>query len=302
MDVMVLTSVRRTSCPGDGIVPDDDSLRRQETGERSGGADGGHGGAGGLDEIGRSTFLAFGVDDHDAEAFGAVDQFLGDAAMAEQALPPGDRARAADHDLADAVFLGELQDRGGDVLAFDRQDHRAQLIGQRERVGQQALGDGVDIGGAFGRGLDIDGVPVAIEPAGQSGCEAEEAGAVGAAGGETDHDLIGRAIGGGGDFLLRGLAALEVDLAGQFAQGQFAQMFEVGIGEEIFQGGLHALGGIDLALAQALLEVFGGQVDVDDLIGFGQDRIGNVARGPSRRRVARRCCRGFRDAGCLGRR
>ena len=119
--------------------------------------------------------------------------------------------------------LGEAQDRVGDVLAFERQDHCAKLIGERERVGQKALGDGVDIGRAFRWGLDVDGIPVAIEPAGQARGEAEEAGAVGAAGGETDHDLIRGTIGGGGDFLLRGLAAFEVDLAGQLAQGQFAQ-------------------------------------------------------------------------------
>ena len=52
-------------------------------------------------------------------------------------------------------------------------------------------------------------------------------------------------------------------------------MLEIGVGEEIFQRGLHALRGINLSLAQPLLQVFGGEVDVDDLIGLGQHRIGN---------------------------
>ncbi len=53
-------------------------------------------------------------------------------------------------------------------------------------------------------------------------------------------------------------------------------MLEVAAGEEIFQGGLHALHRIDFSLLEALLEVFGGEVDVDDLVGLGQDRVGEA--------------------------
>ncbi len=53
-------------------------------------------------------------------------------------------------------------------------------------------------------------------------------------------------------------------------------MLEVAAGEEIFQGGLNALHGIDLSLLEALLEVFGGEVDVDDLVGLGEDGIGQA--------------------------
>jgi hypothetical protein len=50
-------------------------------------------------------------------------------------------------------------------------------------------------------------------------------------------------------------------------------VLQIGVGEKILQRLLHALRRIDFPILEALLQVLGRQVDVDDLIGLGQHRI-----------------------------
>ena len=57
---------------------------------------------------------------------------------------------------------------------------------------------------------------------------------------------------------------------------KFAQVFEVGLCEEVFQRGFDAFRGIDFSVAEAFLQVLGGEVDVHHLIGFGENRIGDA--------------------------
>ena len=52
-------------------------------------------------------------------------------------------------------------------------------------------------------------------------------------------------------------------------------MLQVGAREEVLQRGCDPLLGIDLPLAQTVLQILGGQIDVHDLIRLGKHRVGN---------------------------
>ena len=81
------------------------------------------------------------------------------------------------------------------------------------------------------------------------------------------------------------LAAMAVQPEGDLLHGQLAQLRQLLRREEVLHGGLDPLGGIDLAGLQPLAEVFGREVDVDDLVGHGDHVVGKAfldanARGP----------------------
>ena len=69
--------------------------------------------------------------------------------------------------------------------------------------------------------------------------------------------------------------APQVDLRGQFPQGQLPQLLQVLLAEKVCQRRLDPIGGIDLSFLQALAEVLGGQIDIHDLIRLGKDGIGD---------------------------
>src|SRR5580698_2590871 len=52
-------------------------------------------------------------------------------------------------------------------------------------------------------------------------------------------------------------------------------MLQIGTGKEILERRGDSFPGINLSVLEARLKIFGRQVDVDDLIRFGQDRIWN---------------------------
>ncbi|MDR6236653.1 hypothetical protein QE440_004394 [Pseudomonas psychrotolerans] len=64
-----------------------------------------------------------------------------------------------------------------------------------------------------------------------------------------------------------------IHLGGGGAHGQLAQRGEVGLAEEGVDGGAGLLGHIDLALAQALQQFPGWQVDEHQFIGIEQDLV-----------------------------
>ena len=68
---------------------------------------------------------------------------------------------------------------------------------------------------------------------------------------------------------------LGVDPVGCPAQGQFPQGNQIAFAEEVLEGAAGLLRHIDLALAQALQQIIGGQVDQFDLIGLFQDGVGH---------------------------
>ncbi len=63
------------------------------------------------------------------------------------------------------------------------------------------------------------------------------------------------------------LLARPVYRARHLAQRELAERREVLLGEKVRQRRLHFLGAVDLAFRQPLAQVFGGDVDVHDLVG-----------------------------------
>ena len=55
-----------------------------------------------------------------------------------------------------------------------------------------------------------------------------------------------------------------------------AEPGQVGGGEEVLQRGVDPILGVDLAGVESLDEVLDGDIDVDDLVGLGQDAIGEA--------------------------
>ena len=55
-----------------------------------------------------------------------------------------------------------------------------------------------------------------------------------------------------------------------------AQLFEIGGSEEIVERRGHAILLINLAALQSLVQVFWRHIDVDDLVGFGEDAVGKA--------------------------
>ena len=68
---------------------------------------------------------------------------------------------------------------------------------------------------------------------------------------------------------------LRIDPARRGAQRQFAQRREIGLGEEIVERPADRAGPVDLALAQPADQLLGRQVDELDLVGAGNDLVGD---------------------------
>ena len=67
-----------------------------------------------------------------------------------------------------------------------------------------------------------------------------------------------------------------VEAEGDLFHGQFPQLRQLLRREEVVHGGGDALGRVDFAGLQPLAQVFGGKVHVDDLVGHGDDVVGDA--------------------------
>ena len=66
-----------------------------------------------------------------------------------------------------------------------------------------------------------------------------------------------------------------IDALGHLAQSQFAQRGQILLAEKVFQRRADLFGRVDLSRFQAIDEVFDGQIEVDDLIGFLEEGVGH---------------------------
>ena len=153
----------------------------------------------------------------------------------------------------------------------------AELLGQLEVLADQALGGRVDPGEVFGRDLDVDGVPGGVEPVGDPGRLAQERRRVGAAAGDADHDAVGRRQ---RELVGLGAAVAAIDQVGDLRQGDLAEPGQVRRREEVLERRADPLGRVDLAGVEPLDQVFDRDVDVDDLVGLGQDAVGDALLDP----------------------
>ena len=183
---------------------------------------------------------------------------------------PGPARLAHDDDL-DGVFLGEGPDGAGDVGAAPLEGYAAELMGQFEILAQDVLGRRVDAGEVFRRSLNVKGVPGRVESVGDSRSFAKERRGVRAQARDADHDPVG-----GRD---RGLVRLgpsrpAIDQVGDLGERELAEPGQVHRREEVFKRYADPILGEDLAGLQPLDEVFDRDVDVDNLIGIGEDAVG----------------------------
>ena len=121
--------------------------------------------------------------------------------------------------------------------------------------------------------VDVDGVPVGCQAAGDARAHANQPLGAGP-GAEADHDLVGN----GGLFQALGAAIVGgafAHLLGSGAQGELAQQVQVAFAEEVGQRLLNLFRGVDFALAQAGAQLFDGDVDVDDFVGALEEAVGN---------------------------
>ena len=67
---------------------------------------------------------------------------------------------------------------------------------------------------------------------------------------------------------------MPIEPEGDLLHSKLAQLRQFVGGEEVLHGRLNPLGRIDFARLQQLAEVFGREIDVNDLVGDGDDVIG----------------------------
>ena len=185
--------------------------------------------------------------------------------------PPA--ARLADDDLGDVVAVGVIQHGAHHVVAADGDGPPAQLIRQLEGLGQppRRPGVGARSTGPFDVGHGPGGVHhhVRHPPAGphQGGGHGVPA--------DQDQDTLVRRPRPRHAALAQMGQKLVVNRLGRAAQGQFAQGRQILDPEEVLGRHPRRLGHIDLALGQTRPQVLGRDVDDLDVVGAGQDAVGN---------------------------
>ncbi len=98
----------------------------------------------------------------------------------------------------------------------------------------------------------------------------------GALGLRLEIPTITRSVADSGKLVGLGAAVAAIDQVGDLRQGDLTQPGQVRRGEEVLQRRTDPVGRVDLAGVEPLDQVFDRDVDVDKLIGLGQDAIGNA--------------------------
>ena len=154
---------------------------------------------------------------------------------------------------------------------------------------------GVDADGRFLGRANIDGIPLRVELRGETRGLAQQPSGIRALTADRDHDLAERA-----DIRLAPgrVALLAIEKVRGFGQRHLAQAREILLGEEIRQRRFDPFLGINFSGLQPLLQILGGQIDVHDLVGFGQDFVGHALLHAHAGCIPRRNYRAIRGAGC----
>ena len=177
---------------------------------------------------------------------------------------------AAEEGLRDALLGDVGGGGGGDAFAGEVDDVGAEVFGELEGGFEGALA----VGGFVFVGLDVEDVELAAEAFGEAGAAGDEVAGLGAVA-----DADGYFFGDGP--VRAELLALDVvvegavDGAGDAVEGHFAEGDEVAAAEEVGEGALGAVDGVDVAAAHAGDEGFGGEVGDDDFVGAIEDPVGH---------------------------
>ena len=173
------------------------------------------------------------------------------------------------HDLGGVLVAGEGQNFPHHVLAVQGGGFTAQLTGQT-----QGLNDFVLVGGRDGgAGFHGDGDPIGVAVFRRAVGDADQTVGIVANAQINHHALAGGPRTGDG-VSTHVIDHLRVDPFGGATQRQFAQSGQIAGSEEVVDGQSGLFGHIDLAFVQALDQLVRGQIDQFDLIGLGQNLIG----------------------------
>ena len=190
----------------------------------------------------------------------------------EHDLLPARAPWLADNNFGDIAGARIVQELFADILAAQGHGFRPQLLGQAEGVHYPvAVGFGQP---QVGRGLNIDSQPFRPQPRRHAPGRPYQPGRE-RTGADAHQHALGRRP------CLRNRVRRPVDLhlgvdpVSRTAQGQFPQGNQIAFAEEVVEGPSGLLRHIDLALAQTLQQLIGGQVDQFNLIGLIQDGVGH---------------------------
>ena len=170
------------------------------------------------------------------------------------------------------MFAGVGEDVVGDAQAGDGDGFGAEALGEAEAGGYAGAFGLAGAGG--GGGFDVEHGPGRAHAVGQAAAVAHQGLAAGAAL-EADQDAFAGLPGAGDGVGLHMVAQLDVDALGGAAQREFAERGEIADGEVVGQRAFGGFGEVDAAFAEALQEVFGGDVDELDGVGAVDQAVGD---------------------------
>ena len=136
-------------------------------------------------------------------------------------------ARAAEHDMSNAIFAREGDQGGGHGFMFERDDQTAHFLRGFQGICNLALHGRVDAGGRFLGRPNINRIPLRIKLCSQARGLAQKAGGIRSKTADGDHHLTERAD---SPFRFVGLPLPAVEEIGCFGQGHFAQAGQISLG------------------------------------------------------------------------
>ena len=197
----------------------------------------------------------------------------GHEALDGEVVEPGFEASsggAAEDDLGDALGGDKRGGGVGDGAVFEADDAGSEIFREAEVGGEGALT-------IFGWGVvavDVEDDEFGSEGLGDSGSAGDEVARVGA-GADADGDFFADAPLAAETFAGDVGVEVAVDGAGDLLESHLAEGDEVAATEEVGEGALDAVLGVDVAAPHAGFEGFGGDVGEDDLVGLIEDPIGD---------------------------
>ena len=206
-------------------------------------------------------------DDMHADEARAARQRVGKRAAGEAAEEA--RLRAADDDLGDVLALGVTEDLGRQVMADQPGRFRAQALRQPQRRVDRAAAAGV-----AARPIDRRRHPARVEAGGEPARRPHHVHRQ-RVGADADQQALARLPRAADRALAQLFDHLVVDPRRRAAQRDLAQRGQVAQGEELLLRQPRRVRQIDLAVLQALDQVFRRDVDEHDVVGVAQHDVGN---------------------------
>jgi len=181
------------------------------------------------------------------------------------------QCRATHDGLRDAVIADIGGIRACSVVAGEVDDGCAKVRSKAQAGVEGALALGLGIAIA----LDVEDVELGGERFGEASATDDEVAGLGV-GADADGDLFGDGPVGAEALALDVVVEGAVDGTGDALESHLAKGDEVAATEEVGEGALDTLGGVDVAATHAGDEGFGGEIADDDLVGAVENPVGDL--------------------------